>query len=164
MPRCSGSYCTSWELAGKEEKCTTVTEMNASDFKRNSHLFFDSLAAAGAPCSEDGDLAGFCNPVELLLSLPGSPAASLHTLGPIIFQLFPAAAAVPTQPCTHGHFNHQHLVKNSKVQLPLKHGIPKFRINMILQPYGIQIIGKVGLKCSWGRVYTWEKEQVLVLW
>lgn len=43
-----------------------------------------SLAAAGAPCSEDGDLAGFRNPVEVLLSLPASPAASLHTLRPIM--------------------------------------------------------------------------------
>lgn len=43
-----------------------------------------SLAAAGALCSEDGDLAGFCNPVELLLSLPASPAASLHSPRPII--------------------------------------------------------------------------------
>lgn len=70
-------------------------------------------AASGAPCSEDGDLAGFCNPVELLLSLPASPAASLHTLRPIILRLF-IAAAVPTQPFTYEHFNHQHLSKPAK--------------------------------------------------
>lgn len=41
-----------------------------------------------------------------------------------------------------------------KVQLLLNHYIFKFGTNMILQPCYIQIIGKLVLKCSRGRVYT----------
>lgn len=89
--------------------------------KATAICFPYSLAAAGAPCSENGDLAGFCNPVELLLSLPAVPATSLHTIRPIILWLFPAAAAsFPVEPYTHDHANNKYLVKNSKVQLLLK--------------------------------------------
>ena len=71
-------------LRGRRKNTQQAKKLMLVASKGTAICFPYSLAAAGAPCSEDGDLAGFRNPVELLLSLPASPAASLHTLRPII--------------------------------------------------------------------------------
>lgn len=170
MPGCSQGYCRSWKLEGKEKKYTKGREMDVLVASKATAICFPySLAAAGAPCSENGDLAGFCNPVELLLSLPAVPATSLHTIRPIILWLFPAAAAsFPVEPYTHDHANNKYLVKNSKVQLLLK----QWRC------LNFQLIGHCRHAASkpqtiffffffyysWEKVSTFGKEHVLVLW
>lgn len=101
--QCLAATAAVGKSRGRSKNTQQAQKLMLLALKATAICFPYSLAASGAPCGEDGDLAGFRNPVELLLSLPASPAASLHTLRPIILRLL-IAAAVPTQP--YGHFNH----------------------------------------------------------
>lgn len=71
-------------LRERNKNTQQAQKLMSASSKGTAICFPYSLAAAGALCSGNGDLAGFRNPVELLLSLPASPAASLYTLKPII--------------------------------------------------------------------------------
>jgi len=53
-------------LRGRSKNTQQAQKLMLVASKGTAICFPYSLAAAGAPCSEDGDLAGFRNPGELL--------------------------------------------------------------------------------------------------